>query len=97
MTVMATWVRNGTTFVEDDSHITVTNVTVAKLPHTYLTAVRLNPIDFDDAGVYTCQVTILPHDSTFINGTAVSGTKTVTTISGTICALHVSKLIPQLA
>lgn len=95
--VIATWTRNGTRFTEDDDYITVTNMTVAVLPYTYLTAARLNPIDFDDAGVYTCQLTITPNDTTFMNGTAVSATKTIITISGTICALHDSKLLIQLA
>ena len=80
--VMATWMRNGTRLVEDDSYISVTNVTVASLPHTYLTTVRLNPMDYDDAGTYTCIVTVLPDNTTFINGTTESATKTVTSISG---------------
>lgn len=87
MTLMATWMRNGTRLVEDDSYITVTNVTMASLPHTYSTTVRLNPMDFDDAGTYTCVITVVPDNTTFINRTTVSATKTVTAISGTICEL----------
>ena len=82
VTVMATWTKNGTRLTEDGSHITVTNVTMVALPYTYSTTVRLNPVDFDDAGIYACIVTVLPHNTTFINGTTVSATKTVTAISG---------------
>lgn len=85
VTLMATWMRNDTKLVEDDGYMTVTNVTVAALPHTYLTTVRLNPIDFDDAGTYTCIVTVSADNTTFINGTTVSAMRTVTIISGTIC------------
>ena len=82
---MTTWMRNDTRLVEeDDSYISVTDVTVAALPQTYLTTVRLNPMNFDDAGTYTCVVTVVPDNTNFINGTTAFVTKAVATISGTI-------------
>ena len=87
VTVTATWMRNNTRLVEDnDSYVTLTDVAVASvLPQTYLTIVRLNPMDFDDAGTFTCIVTVVPDNASFINGTTASATKTVTTVLGTSC------------
>lgn len=91
VTVMATWMRNKTRLEEDDGYITVTDVTVAALPRTYSTTVQLNPMDIDDTGTYTCTVTVLPDNTTFINGTTVSAVKAVTSISGTLSESHDSK------
>ena len=85
VTVMGTWMRNGSQLKEDDDHITVTNVTMIRtLPYSYQTTVRLNPVDFDDAGTYTCTITVTPYNISYVNGTTVSSSRTITTISGTL-------------
>jgi hypothetical protein len=80
--------RNDTRLVEDDDrYVTVSDVTVAALPQTYVTTVRLNPMDFDDVGTFTCIVTVVPDNTTFINGTTTSATRTVANVSGSSCEI----------
>jgi hypothetical protein len=89
VTVMGTWLRNGSQLEEDDDHITVTNATmIGASPFSYQTIVRLNPIDFDDVGTHTCMITIMPYDTRFVTGTTTSSSRTIADISGRANFMH---------
>ena len=53
------------------------------LPSVYQTSVRFNPMDFDDADTYTytCAVTVIPLNDTFIARISESTSRNITDIS----------------
>ena len=80
--VQSIWWKNET-ILESSSNdrITVNNVTEVMLPSVYQTSVRLNPMDFDDADTYTCAVTVMSLNDTFIAGISESTSRNITDIS----------------
>ena len=82
VTVTGNWERNGTQLKDSASYTTVTNITVVTPPNRYQMAARFNPLNFDDSGTYTCVVTVMPHNTSYISGTLVSATRTITSLSG---------------
>ena len=80
--VQSIWWKNDTVLESgDDDRITVTNATVVMPPSVYQTTVRFNPMDFDDADTYTCAVSVMPLNDTFIAGISESTSRNITNIS----------------
>ena len=80
--VESIWWKNETILESsNDDRITVNNATEVMLPSIYPTSVRLNPMDFDDADTYVCEVTVMPLNGTFIAGTSESTSRNITDIS----------------
>ena len=63
-----------------NDRITVNNAIEVMLPSVYQTSVRFNPMDFDDADTYTCAVTVIPLNDTFIAGISESTPRNITDI-----------------
>ena len=80
--VESIWWKNETILESSsDDRITVNNATEVMLPSVYQTSVRLNPMDFDDADTYVCEVTVMPLNGTFIAGISESTSRNITDIS----------------
>ena len=83
--VLNIWQGNGTEIQDKrDNRITVINTTLVKTPLNYQTTLRFNPVDIVDVGSYTCTVTVLSLNDTFIIGTTTSITRNITEISSEI-------------
>ena len=69
ITILARWNRNGTDLGTNvNKRISVTNASIAASTSTYNTTLRFNPLDLQDVGTYTCEVTVLAEDAAFIFG-----------------------------
>ena len=78
MIVQGNWERNGTQLQDNsDGRITVTNDVMGTPP--YQITVRLDPMDYEDAGTYNCLATVTPQDPAYITGprTPTSNQRTV--------------------
>ena len=80
VTVEASWERNGTQLeYSSDDRITVISTGLGSMP--YLTKVRFNTTDFEDAGTYNCTARIIPQMPEFILEETGFITRTVTVLS----------------
>lgn len=67
VTILAGWQRNGTDLITGiNKRISVTNASDIASTSIYNTTLRFNPLDLGDVGTYTCAVTVLAQDTTFI-------------------------------
>ena len=74
VTVQGTWSRNGTEPMDRD-RISITNPQMSSPP--YEITLRFNPLIVTDSGMYECNVTVTPQDTTFIATATTSISRTI--------------------
>lgn len=80
--ILTSWQRNESDVdIAVGKHISVTNASINAPLSTYQTTLRFNPLDLEDIGTYTCEVTVLAEDRTFITGTTAFSIRNITGIS----------------
>ena len=75
--VRGIWTRNGAERMDgdDNGRITINSPPMSSPP--YEVTLRFNPLDTTDNGIYKCEVTVTPQDTTFISTATTSNSRTI--------------------